>query len=332
MNKSADADLLMKDEVAVTGSVMERARVGSHSDVDAVENWQRMGADSLIGDQLWPTTGMGDFQASLRRRWVDDLLFVDFDTTGFAGRFVADSPAAQYIGLGFTSSKVREHLTFRDNQSTEVTNGFFAWDVAYLREFTQVSGGNSGYVYIPRSVLPSAAIRQLVGTGFRHLDGPSIRVLRGLVESVHTTTEPLDSGSTAAVRNAVVELLIGASFSDVAQSTAAVSDMMRVSIERWIRTNLQFGGITPAAAAAAHGISVRSLHRLFTQTEQSFGSVVRQIRLDHARQDLLRLNEPVQATAMRWGYADASHFCREFKKVYVLTPSEYRRHNVQLTS
>jgi AraC-like DNA-binding protein len=70
---------------------------------------------------------------------------------------------------------------------------------------------------------------------------------------------------------------------------------------------------------------VRKLHQIFSGDGDSFGAVVRQLRLAQvARQ--LRAQPPANVTdlAHAWGFADSSHMIRLFKEQYGCTPTEYR--------
>ncbi len=310
-------------------SVVEKFSVKSPTHTDEFDQWQCEFANSLVGDKFWPTTTLDGFKGALQRRWVDDLLFVQFRTNGFGGRFNSNSPSSEYIGFGFPD--LNEHVTFRDGHTINIPPGCFIWDVAQIRDFTNTGEGGACYIFMPRSVLRTTAIRELLGSGFGAPENASVlKIIRGLASSVCSGSEPLTPTAAASIRNAFLELLAGTTSAASNSTNAAVSDAMRTNIERWVETNLVVGDLSPSDAAAAHGISVRSLHRLFSATDDSFGSLVRRKRVDRARQDLLRGGESVQATAMRWRYADASHFCREFKKYYQQTPSEYR--DSQLTA
>jgi AraC-like DNA-binding protein len=80
--------------------------------------------------------------------------------------------------------------------------------------------------------------------------------------------------------------------------------------------------------AAAHHISVRYLHRLFDDEEYGVAGYIRRRRLERCRADLLDpslAGRSVAATAGRWGFTNAAHFNRLFRKVYGVPPGEYRR-------
>jgi AraC-like DNA-binding protein len=85
--------------------------------------------------------------------------------------------------------------------------------------------------------------------------------------------------------------------------------------------------ITVAAAAAAAGMTVRALERLFYR-EVGLGpkEVICRYRLQEAADRLLR--EPAPACgqlALEMGYFDQAHFIRDFKRVVGASPEEYRR-------
>lgn len=82
------------------------------------------------------------------------------------------------------------------------------------------------------------------------------------------------------------------------------------------------------AVAAAHGLSPRSLHRLFENEPHSAMAHLREFRLTRIRDALL---DPVHAAhstasiAGRWGYPDPSHFARTFRARFGVTPGALRK-------
>ncbi|MEU9617308.1 helix-turn-helix domain-containing protein [Streptomyces sp. NPDC048209] len=99
-------------------------------------------------------------------------------------------------------------------------------------------------------------------------------------------------------------------------------------IKAYIERNLGDAQLTPQTIAHAHCISVRYLHRLFRQEQQTVAAFVRALRLERCRSDLA---EPglarfsVGAVGARWGFADSTAFNRAFRATYGLPPGEYRR-------
>jgi AraC family transcriptional regulator len=84
---------------------------------------------------------------------------------------------------------------------------------------------------------------------------------------------------------------------------------------------------TPVAALAAElGVHRAQLHRAFKET---YGEAPRAAatkrRLAAATALLEGSNESVASVAAACGYFDQSHFCRQFKRLTGISPSEYRR-------
>ncbi|MFI0724261.1 helix-turn-helix domain-containing protein [Streptomyces sp. NPDC021224] len=91
--------------------------------------------------------------------------------------------------------------------------------------------------------------------------------------------------------------------------------------------NLGDPGLTPAAIAARHHMSVRALHRLFGNEGESVMARVRRRRLERCREALagpaLR-GQPIGFLAARWGFATAADFSRRFREAYGVTPRQFR--------
>jgi AraC-like DNA-binding protein len=85
--------------------------------------------------------------------------------------------------------------------------------------------------------------------------------------------------------------------------------------------------LTPQKIADGCHISLRHLHRIFSATNTSVSRWITTLRLERCRQEL---SVPGQAAktitdiAFRWGFNDASHFNRVFKRAFQVTPGQYR--------
>ena len=81
----------------------------------------------------------------------------------------------------------------------------------------------------------------------------------------------------------------------------------------------------PGTIAAAHFISVRQLHRLFAEQDDTVARYVRRRRLERCRDELLRSpRSSLTSIAHRFGFADPGVFGRSFRAAYGTTPSQYR--------
>lgn len=98
--------------------------------------------------------------------------------------------------------------------------------------------------------------------------------------------------------------------------------------EALMRDRLDTVGLQAADVAQALSVSLRTLHRAFAAGDTSFAETLRALRLRRAAE---LLSQPrlagvsVTEIGRRCGYADASHFVREFQRRYALTPARWRR-------
>lgn len=100
------------------------------------------------------------------------------------------------------------------------------------------------------------------------------------------------------------------------------------TIQAVIHRHLGDPQLSPGAIAAAHHISLRTLHQLFHDEGLTVAGWIRRRRLECCRRDLsdpALAARPVAAIAARWGYSSAADFSRAFRAGHGLPPSEYRR-------
>lgn len=103
---------------------------------------------------------------------------------------------------------------------------------------------------------------------------------------------------------------------------------MFTTITAFILANLGDPGLSPTAIAAAHHISLRSLHQLFHDEGLTVAGWIRSRRLERCRRDLRDPaldSRPVSAIGARWGFPSAADFSKAFRAAHGLPPAEYRR-------
>ena len=80
---------------------------------------------------------------------------------------------------------------------------------------------------------------------------------------------------------------------------------MLTTIQAFICQHLGDPGLSPAAVAAAHHMSLRSLHQLFHDEDLTVAGWIRARRMERCRRDLCDPaleSRPVAAIAARWGF------------------------------
>jgi AraC family transcriptional regulator len=81
-------------------------------------------------------------------------------------------------------------------------------------------------------------------------------------------------------------------------------------------------------AKVAHEVQREPTHvaRVFRRVfGESIGEQARRLRLERAATAIMRSNQSLSAIALDAGYYDQSHFVREFRRRYAMTPSAFRR-------
>ncbi|MGC4048595.1 MAG: helix-turn-helix transcriptional regulator [Paludibaculum sp.] len=81
-----------------------------------------------------------------------------------------------------------------------------------------------------------------------------------------------------------------------------------------------------AQAVGVHPVHLARTFREFFQCTP--GDYLRHCRLEHAAGLLRRPDRPIAEVALDAGFADQSHFSKAFRKVFAVSPSEYRRAHV----
>ncbi|HEY4022384.1 MAG TPA: helix-turn-helix transcriptional regulator [Pseudonocardiaceae bacterium] len=103
-------------------------------------------------------------------------------------------------------------------------------------------------------------------------------------------------------------------------------DPVRWQITSYIRANLADPTLCHDTVAAAHHMSGRTLHRLFSTEAQSVSQLIRSMRLDAIHRELTaNTNRSINQVAARWGLHDMPHFVRIFRATYGMRPSDLRR-------
>lgn len=103
---------------------------------------------------------------------------------------------------------------------------------------------------------------------------------------------------------------------------------LRERLMRTMRDGLADPDLSPAAVAAQHGISVRTLHYAFAATGTTFIAELMRARLLRAREmlaDPRTRDLAVVEVAARCGFADPSHFARRFRRQFAVAPLAFRR-------
>lgn len=311
--------------MTVTESVLSPGGLSSPEEVDF--QWRLAVRDRLASMEL-RTPAAGGFFGSVEQRDLGDLLITDWvcpEVEGVRGRNLAgrDEDAL----LLFVASAGKQIM--RTAEETVV-----------LRPGTVLlmSTRTTGQFVIPKRLtkrtvkVPMTALAPFdTGRGvpgcllLETASSPLAHMFQDFLMGMDRHVGQMSAAEVEGARNALLVLIAGmirASQADVGDSDAL--PLLRRQLEAWIVDHLAEGTIRVADLAAAHNIAPRTVHRAFASTGDTVGSVVRTHRLAAARADLVNTKRCIAAIAHRWGFCDASHFGREFRREFSLSPGDYR--------
>ena len=95
------------------------------------------------------------------------------------------------------------------------------------------------------------------------------------------------------------------------------------------RTQLLSGHPEIEHAAAALGLSVRTLQRRLYEQDLCYAKLLQHVRINTAKNMLEQGNAPIADISATLGYRHSTHFTRAFREICGLTPREYRRMHIQ---
>ncbi|WP_300012612.1 helix-turn-helix domain-containing protein [Pseudonocardia sp.] len=298
---------------------------------DRTSDWQEMLSATHLPWTVSVPAGVDApvFEARVRRWWIDDLALVDCECGPCSGtrqrRQVADTDGEFVVVL---ITRVGRETVSQCGAEAELSPGdAVAWDSTRPARFAVWEPLSKRSLLIPRAALDEVSGRTWM-TGGVLLDGlaPATRLLTGYLDTLSDALPGLPPAAVAAARNATLELFVGAvrTEGDV-PSTSTARPALRAVMDRFIEQHLLDDTVTPAAVATAHGVSTRTVNRIFNATGETVSEVIRVRRLARARDDLAGSDRSIAAIARRWGFSDTSHFSRAFKARYGRSPSDYRR-------
>lgn len=180
--------------------------------------------------------------------------------------------------------------------------------------------------------LPVAEVGELtaVGIGTQHPVGraiaPFLSQLAGMLPQLQG---PVGHRLAANAVDLLSTLLASELHERDEHADGAASRQLR-QIQSHIDANLADPNLCPGLIAAAHYMSVRSLHKIFADSGHTVAEWIRTRRLEQCCRDLadpFQQQVAVGAVGARWGLPDAAHFSRVFRAAYGCSPSVFRAQN-----
>jgi AraC family transcriptional regulator, positive regulator of tynA and feaB len=309
--------------------------VRSGSIASRLQSWSQILAATHLSFDVRPTFRTPeDFRGAVTRRAIGELMLVDCTSSPWHGHrgpaqigaHDAGMQSEDILGFQFVCRGV-EVVREGSRELALKAGDVVLWDGLQPTDVEIIEPFYKRTLLFPRdrvlAICPQlaelSALPSLEGSG-------SARLLVRYMNALATELALLDHAGALAAANAALELLRAAVEPRVPSSRSATRAAMRAEIRRYVRTRLQDPVLGPASIARAYSMSVRALHALFEDADVSVAGLVRSERLARCMEDLRRPNGgSVTDIAFRWGFCDAAHFSRVFKREFGATPSEIRQ-------
>ena len=143
-------------------------------------------------------------------------------------------------------------------------------------------------------------------------------------------SEPLDNPQSLALVTShihdLVALVLGAD-REARETRGGLRAAQFKAIRIYVEQHISQGNLSPATLAPRFGLSARTIQRLFEYNGMTFTGFVRDQRLLFAKRLLAsprHRHKSVAEIALNAGFGDISHFNRDFRRRFDLTPSDVR--------
>jgi len=223
----------------------------------------------------------------------------------------------------------RALLSQRNNEAFLEPGDMTLIDSGYPSEFSYDGFMRQISLHIPRETLQCCLPYHHI-TVAKTISGVSGMgaVTRNFLISSYKEAAFIGEAAYPAVRAALLNFLTATLRGDLPTEAMDQKARQLCYIRKIIEQNLTDPDLTPGLIAKMSGISPRHLHRLFKGDGMSFGEWVRHRRLFEARRQLANKyfsDYSIIQIAFQWGFNDAAHFSRSFRKEFGLSPRDYRK-------
>jgi AraC family transcriptional activator of tynA and feaB len=313
----------------------QRFSVSAGTLAHRIDAWSEILAGTVVPFDVRPSDNAdGGFRGVVEQRRFGDLALIDCAFSPCVARRGQDlvdggvnGERRGLLGIQIMQRGIEVTRDRRRPRATISPGQVVLWDSRRTVEVEAIQPVRKRVLVLPQEVALSFCPRLAEQTVLPPIDKTAAgRLLVRYINSLALELPSLDGAGQAAASNATVELLRAAVEPALPESRDAMRAGMREDIRRHVRMHLQDPGLGPASIAQAYSISVRALHGLFEEVDESVAGLVRSERLTRCMQDLRQPSGgSVTDIAFRWGFSDSAHFSRVFKRAFGVTPSAVRR-------
>lgn len=283
---------------------------------------------SLHLDWDLTTPSPQDYSATIRYRRTGNVRLAEVGCDAFDGHRQALPQDPPIVGVQLQVEGTLT-CTYRNQEFTLHPGDLFVWNSSDAGAFSTSAHHRQLSLLIPAPRAPKSVatapeltypLAAQQGSGALSLAADQLRAL----------IRELDQLNDDAVNRAVTGLLdlVDAGIAPVSDADAGQRTELLADIQQYVLERLGDPELNVNSIAAAHWISVRSLHSIFSESGTTVARWVRQQRLERAHRDLSNATTSTTVTeiAFRWGFSDTSHFSRVFKREFGVSPTDVMPH------
>lgn len=305
------------------------------------DDWQGLVSDSFVPLDTEPQR-RGGFQGRISARDYDSVVMSQINANPHAvlrtPELIARARSqAHGCAAGTNYFKVSlqldgHGLLIQDGREMALAPGSLAiYDTSRPYTLSFDSDFSSYVMMFPQSRvnLPAGTVGQLTATpiGADHQLGA---VVAQVISQAGAMLPTLNRTTGVRLAGNVVDLLTTVMADELSAAGGEVDERQRLwaEITEYIDAHLSDPQLTPSTIAAAHFISVRTLHQIFEGSGETVAGEIRRRRIEKCRLDLAdpgQRQTPVAAIGARWGLSDPAHFSRLFRSAVGQPPAGYRR-------
>jgi len=297
-----------------------------------VDYWQHVVGTSLAAYQL---RGSGEtLRGEIRQARVGALTVLDFQMADTHAVRAPDlirksGPRLVKVDLGIRGQGRYEQ---EGRQNLLAPGEFQLLDLSRPSHVDVDESQKLSIAIFPRALLPvrDNDLRDLTAVRFGP-DDAYASLVASMGRELARNLGAYDGASSARIGSAFLDLLALAVATRLGRVDSVPAESrqqaMMARIEAFAEQHLANPALSPGMIAAAHHISVRTLHKMYEAEDWTVAAWIRHLRLERCRQDLLDpdlAGRPVAAVGARWGFSDAAVFSRAFRTAYGLPPAEFR--------
>lgn len=301
-------------------------RVGRFTDFD---QWGQLVSDTTVPVVARSTSEVA-FEGTLLSQIVDDVAIIRTKSVPqLVSRTARKCRGGAEPMLKILVQRTGRALIEQDHRQGVVEGGLFTvYDTMVPYTLAQTTNFTADAILIPRDRLPMTtrgiAAVQNNPVSLRH--GPG-EMLLAYLDALLRQVDVCTPGVMARYSSVLVELLTASLLESPTAAAPHSGDAMREIALVWIGRHLGDADLTPATVAAATGVSVRYLHRLFEGSGTTVAGYIRCQRLKRIHADLVnpRWSElAIARIGARWGVPDPAHLSRLVRSEYGRTPGDIR--------